>query len=120
MATKKTAKTSTVSIEKAVVPAPKKTATASRTKKHTKAAVPATENIVTTGVATPLANVPAEVELVNEAPRNPVVSKPTTEVTEEAISRLAYQLYLERGGRNGSPADDWFRAEQILRSGLTN
>ncbi len=35
-------------------------------------------------------------------------------VTHEDVSRLAYQFYLERGGMNGSPSDDWRRAEQAL------
>ncbi len=39
------------------------------------------------------------------------------EVSHAEISALAYRFYLERGGQNGSQADDWFRAEQALRSG---
>ena len=38
------------------------------------------------------------------------------EPTHEDLSRLAYRFYLERGGQNGSPAEDWLRAEQTLRS----
>ena len=35
---------------------------------------------------------------------------------EEAIARLAYQLWLERGSAEGSAEDDWFRAEEALRT----
>ncbi len=38
------------------------------------------------------------------------------EVSQAEIAALAYRFYLERGGQNGSQADDWFRAEQALRS----
>jgi DUF2934 family protein len=33
---------------------------------------------------------------------------------EEEIARLAYSYYEARGGRGGSPWEDWFRAEQEL------
>lgn len=33
---------------------------------------------------------------------------------EEEIARLAYSYWESRGGRGGSPWDDWFRAEQEL------
>jgi hypothetical protein len=42
-------------------------------------------------------------------------AKPKPEPTHEEVSRLAYRFYLERGGQNGSPAEDWIRAEQTLR-----
>jgi len=38
---------------------------------------------------------------------------------EEAIARLAYQLWLERGSPEGSAEDDWFRAEEALRASET-
>jgi hypothetical protein len=38
---------------------------------------------------------------------------------EEAIARLAYQLWLERGSPDGSAEDDWFRAEEALRASET-
>jgi Protein of unknown function (DUF2934) len=34
--------------------------------------------------------------------------------TQEAIARLAYSYWEARGGKGGSPWDDWFRAEQEL------
>jgi len=41
------------------------------------------------------------------------------EVSYAEVCALAYRFYLERGGQNGSQADDWFRAEEALRSGRT-
>jgi len=37
------------------------------------------------------------------------------ELTKEEIAQLAHQLWLERGRQHGKDADDWFRAEQLLR-----
>ena len=34
----------------------------------------------------------------------------------EEVQRLAYQLYLERGGEHGHDLEDWTRAESIIRS----
>lgn len=34
----------------------------------------------------------------------------------EEIARLAYSYWLARGGRGGSPEDDWLRAERELRA----
>lgn len=44
-----------------------------------------------------------------------VIHPAKPEPTHEEVSRLAYRFYLERGGQNGSPAEDWQRAEQTLR-----
>jgi Protein of unknown function (DUF2934) len=38
----------------------------------------------------------------------------------EAIARLAYSYWEARGGEGGSPEEDWLRAEQELRQGLTS
>ena len=35
--------------------------------------------------------------------------------THEAIARLAYTYWEARGGKGGSPWEDWFRAEQELQ-----
>jgi hypothetical protein len=45
-------------------------------------------------------------------------------INREAVTRLAYELYLRRGGEHGHDVEDWLMAEQILveqkkRSGLT-
>ena len=34
--------------------------------------------------------------------------------THEEIANLAYEYWEARGGRGGSPWEDWFRAEQEL------
>ena len=34
--------------------------------------------------------------------------------TQEAIAKLAYNYWEARGGKGGSPWEDWFRAEQEL------
>jgi hypothetical protein len=59
-------------------------------------------------------------------PRKPAASKKAngsvnnvTEmpmVTHDQVATLAHQLWIERGHKHGSDADDWFRAEQMLRS----
>jgi hypothetical protein len=36
--------------------------------------------------------------------------------SNEEIARLAYELYLERGGVNGSQLEDWCEAERRLRA----
>jgi hypothetical protein len=43
--------------------------------------------------------------------------KPETTVSELEISRLAYEIYEQRGRTDGAQLDDWLRAEQQLRSG---
>ena len=37
-------------------------------------------------------------------------------VTEEAIARRAYELYLKRARKDGGDIDDWLEAERLLRS----
>ena len=39
-------------------------------------------------------------------------SKPL--VDREALARLAYELYLRRGGEHGHDVEDWLEAERIL------
>jgi hypothetical protein len=36
------------------------------------------------------------------------------QVTEQDISKLAYQIYESRGRNGGSPLDDWLEAERQL------
>ena len=40
-----------------------------------------------------------------------------THPTREEIARRAYELYLARGGREGSAIDDWLEAERQLANG---
>lgn len=42
----------------------------------------------------------------------------SNEQKEKQIRERAYALYLARNGKEGSPVDDWVRAEQELSDGL--
>jgi hypothetical protein len=42
------------------------------------------------------------------------VETPVNNARTEDIARLAYSLWEARGGQDGSPEEDWFRAEQEL------
>jgi hypothetical protein len=37
-------------------------------------------------------------------------------VSHDEVARLAHRFWAERGGQHGKDMDDWFRAEQELRS----
>lgn len=94
-----TASAALASVKEAPIKAaPIKKTEGPRAKKHVKAQV----------VETPVVESPAG------AP-TPVAVKA---VAHEEISRLAYQFYMERGGREGSPAEDWARAERMLLAGV--
>ncbi len=43
-----------------------------------------------------------------------IQSKPSQNLNEQ-IQRLAYQLFVERGYQHGHDAEDWLRAEAIIR-----
>jgi outer membrane protein TolC len=43
-----------------------------------------------------------------------------TQITEQDISRRAYQIYESRRGNGGSPLEDWLEAERQLRSTTTH
>lgn len=34
---------------------------------------------------------------------------------QDEIAKVAYQLYVERGCQHGHDAEDWYRAEQIVK-----
>jgi len=38
-------------------------------------------------------------------------------IADEETAKLAYQLWLQRGQPEGSPEEDWYRAQELLRSG---
>lgn len=42
------------------------------------------------------------------------VSAPREVPSQEDIARRAYEIYLERNGRAGSPLEDWVEAERQL------
>lgn len=50
---------------------------------------------------------PQSQEVPSPAPEHPTY--------HEQVAILAYQLWQERGSPEGSPEDDWFRAEQELQ-----
>jgi len=83
-------------------PAPRKMVSR-RTVRSAKAAEPATVAPAEVETPTPVAAEPVAVE--------PVVEQPS----QEAIAALAYSYWLQRNCQDGSPEEDWFRAEQELR-----
>ena len=50
----------------------------------------------------------------SKKPKTQKLSIPKAKVEREAVARLAYELYLSRGGEHGYHVEDWLRAEQIL------
>lgn len=44
-------------------------------------------------------------------------SSPSRRPTDEEIATRAYHIYLERGGTEGNPTDDWLQAERELSEG---
>jgi len=91
--------------ESSATPSPlAKKPAAPRTRKHVKAQAVAVAAAVEEFVSA----------IVHPSPVKPAAAETKPAPTHEDVSRLAYKLYLERGGRNGSPADDWMRAEQTL------
>ncbi len=71
-----------------------------------------------------------EIDLSNRRASNTVTQQPpqrsitgkdaqgqieTPAPDHEEIARLAYRLYEERGSQDGSPDEDWYRAEEQLR-----
>jgi len=46
----------------------------------------------------------------------PEVAAPVRVVKQEEIAQLAYSYWQSRGCQNGSAHEDWFRAEQELKS----
>ena len=49
-------------------------------------------------------------------PRKPAASKTAPEPSREQIARLAEKYWAERGWPEGSPEQDWLRAEQELKA----
>jgi len=47
-------------------------------------------------------------------PKAEAVKPPKPAVAPEQVARLAYELYLHRGGGHGRDLEDWFMAEGIL------
>lgn len=49
---------------------------------------------------------------------NSVIAKKSdsNRISQEAIAKLAYQFYIERGYEHGHDREDWARAEAIIKS----
>ena len=60
----------------------------------------------------PAKTAPAETAQVASKPSNLTVMGPS----KEQIAALAHKYWADRGFKHGQDADDWFRAEQELRS----
>ncbi len=52
--------------------------------------------------------------VTNDAPTN--VTQMPMPVSHEQVAVLAHQFWIERGHQHGFDAEDWFRAEQVLRA----
>ena len=53
---------------------------------------------------------------VSPAPRAARMTTPARPIDQERVAAIAYRLFEERGGEHGHDAEDWFRAEQIVRA----
>jgi len=49
-------------------------------------------------------------------PESSVQADPSEKLAENEIAILAYRLWEERGCPSGSPEEDWFQAENELKS----
>ena len=49
-------------------------------------------------------------------PKSRVRAKPKPRITHADIAKRAYEIYLEREDSEGSPEEDWFKAEEDLFS----
>ncbi len=52
----------------------------------------------------------ADIEQSGEPPNSPP--------TQEQIAARAYHIYLERGGSDGNPEEDWLQAERELSQAI--
>jgi hypothetical protein len=48
-----------------------------------------------------------------------VPGDPTPAPATDLIAARAYQIFIQRGGEPGNPADDWRQAEAELRADVT-
>lgn len=54
---------------------------------------------------------------ISKTKANQPNQKPAAQPTDEEIAMRAYHIYLERGGTEGNPDDDWLQAERDLAKG---
>ena len=52
--------------------------------------------------------------MLGKKPKTQKPRVPKAKVDREVVARLAYELYLRRGGEHGHAEKDWLMAEQIL------
>jgi hypothetical protein len=91
--------------------APKAAKATGEAVKNAKPKVPAQS-----GIAAVPAKAKASVTRI-DANREPVqASRSLMGISAEEVARLAHHYWLERGCQHGHDAEDWFRAEQALRS----
>lgn len=57
--------------------------------------------------------------MAGQAPVVPKKSKAKPLPLEEQIKQRAHEIYLQRGGQDGSDLDDWLQAEQEINSRQT-
>jgi hypothetical protein len=93
-----------------------------RAAKHSKAVIgePVTASSNAAPVAAAAAVAVAFEPVVDQSAEEIVVQETVTAtvaaVSREAIARLAYSYWVERGYQDGNPQEDWARAEQSLLS----
>ena len=91
------------------MPARRKTASRSRVK-HS---VP----LETSAAAVPEPEIAAPLAVTD----TPVTETPVQQPSHEAIAKLAFLFWEERGGEGGSPEEDWLRAErELARAAVTS
>jgi hypothetical protein len=100
MATRKTNTESKQVISAGAAARPRRTATTARSKRSVGAEKPVS---------------PAEDPETETSLTVSNISESIAEPSRDEIARLAYLYWLDRGCQNGSPEEDWFRAEQQLR-----
>lgn len=66
---------------------------------------------------------PADVQTntAGDQPADPELEAPSTRIIpHDQVASLAYKYWEERGQPNGTPDEDWFRAEHALKEGGEN
>ena len=56
----------------------------------------------------------SKAKAVSSSPAPVGVDKDLKNADKDVVVRLAYELYLRRGGEHGHDVEDWLMAEQIL------
>ena len=45
----------------------------------------------------------------------PAKPRPSASISQDEVARVAYELFMRRGGIHGSDLQDWLEAEEIVR-----